>query len=53
VEVHHIPKFAIERYIYFAGLVKDNVGVTYCQRKLERETYVSAIIEDLKKYLCP
>ena len=30
-EVHAIPKLAIERYMYFAGLVKDNVGVTYDQ----------------------
>jgi len=30
VEVHHIPKLAIERYMYFAGLVNDNVGVTFC-----------------------
>ena len=27
-EVHQIPKLAMERYMYFAGLVKDNVGVT-------------------------
>jgi hypothetical protein len=27
-DVHHIPKFAMERYMYFAGFVKDNVGVT-------------------------
>jgi len=26
--VAHIPKLAIERYMYFAGLVNDNVGVT-------------------------
>ena len=30
-DVHAIPKLAIERYMYFAGLVKDNVGVTYDQ----------------------
>jgi hypothetical protein len=28
--VHQIPKFAMERYMYFAGLVNDNVGVTFC-----------------------
>lgn len=27
-EVHQIPKLAMERYMYFAGRVKDNVGVT-------------------------
>lgn len=27
-DVHQIPKFAIERYIYLAGLVNDSVGVT-------------------------
>lgn len=26
--VAQIPKLAMERYIYFAGLVNDNVGVT-------------------------
>jgi hypothetical protein len=31
VEVHHIPKLAMARYMYFAGLVKDKVGVTLCQ----------------------
>lgn len=35
-EVHHIPKFAMERYMYFAGFVKDNVGVTYMQLKIFR-----------------
>lgn len=25
--VHHIPKLAIDLYMYLAGLVKDNVGV--------------------------
>jgi hypothetical protein len=30
-EVHQIPKLAMERYMYFAGRVKDKVGVTYCQ----------------------
>jgi hypothetical protein len=28
-DVHHIPKLAMERYIYLAGLVNDNAGVTY------------------------
>jgi hypothetical protein len=28
--VAHIPKLAMERYMYFAGLVNDNVGVTWC-----------------------
>ena len=35
-DVHHIPKFAIERYIYFAGFVNDNVGVTFCQNYWRR-----------------
>jgi hypothetical protein len=50
-EVHHIPKFAMERYMYFAGLVKDNVGVTLCQWIMGK--YMSAVIKDLKKDLCP
>ena len=29
-EVHQMPKLAMERYMYFAGRVKDKVGVTYC-----------------------
>jgi hypothetical protein len=29
-EVHQMPKLAMERYIYFAGRVNDNVGVTCC-----------------------
>jgi hypothetical protein len=27
--VAHIPKFAIDRYMYFAGVVNDKVGVTF------------------------
>ena len=27
-DVHHIPKLAMERYMYFAGLVKDSVVAT-------------------------
>jgi hypothetical protein len=27
-EVHAMPKLAMDRYMYLAGLVKDNVGVT-------------------------
>jgi hypothetical protein len=29
-EVHQMPKLAMERYMYFAGRVNDNVGVTCC-----------------------
>jgi len=32
--VHQMPKLAIERYIYFAGLVNDNVGVTCYQKNM-------------------
>jgi len=29
--VHQMPKFAMARYMYFAGFVKENVGVTSYQ----------------------
>jgi hypothetical protein len=32
--VHHIPKLAIDLYMYFAGLVKDNVGVAWCKKHI-------------------
>ena len=32
--VAQMPKFAIERYMYLAGLVNDNVGVTYHQKNM-------------------
>ena len=50
-DVHHIPKLAIDRYMCFAGLVNDNVGVTYYQ-KLLMKRYMSTSIEDLEENIC-